>query len=77
MRGFICVLQWYHRARHIDYFNHPELMTGDAAAIRDIVGYSPPKIHDTPPNCPIGHVIFRIEHDGKLTLLETNYDSSD
>ena len=76
-RGFIVCSQWHSRgAKHIDDILQPARHTGDAAAVDQICGFTPPAIQPVRPSIYTGEVCFQVEHDGKLTLIETRYDTS-
>lgn len=76
MKGYIQVLQWYGRIKHLDELNDPEQHTGDAKSVDSLLGFRAPEVYPTEPPCPIGHVVLRVEDDNSLSFVRANYDSS-
>ncbi len=76
MRGYVRVLQWYGSIEHINELNDPLQHHGDAQSVDNLLGFFPVPIEQEMPDCPIGHVVLRVEDDGSLTKVRTNYDTS-
>ena len=74
-QGYIDVFQWYCTVKHIDDFNTPK--SGDAGEIDKIFGFFRPVLQPYQPKPLKGHIVFRVENCGRLTLVDSNYDSSD
>lgn len=78
MKGYIDVLQWYATdAKKLSDIADVEEHRGDAVSVDKLLGFEPPPITQEKPHCAKGHVVFQVEDDDSLTLVATNYDTSD
>lgn len=75
--GYLLALQWYYGAKHLNEFNGEIFKTEPGRTMRDLVGSPSLLVSVDRPKVPIGHILFAVFDDGKLELIERNYDSSD
>jgi len=78
MRGYVVIDQWHSNARTWDELADPRRHRGDAAQVDRMLGWDEPELLERDPGwCLKGYVVMRVEDDGALTVVHTNYDSSD
>lgn len=75
-KGYLLALQWYQDAKKLAEFQKGDVPDEMARSATAILGRPNYILTEKRPRCPIGSVLFRINQDDSLTLLETNYDST-
>jgi hypothetical protein len=76
-KGYLVALQWYQGAKHLNDFRANKFNDKDAMTVCDLCGVPDVRILESRPRCPIGTVLFRVNHDDSLTMIEANYDTAD
>lgn len=82
--GFIIISQWHSAwiaqsdpRPTWEELCDPEKHEGDAAAVDQLCGFGVPKLMKKPRHPPLGSCLYRVEANGALVFMASNYDSSD